>query len=119
MAANIDIAIQNGRKRFIQTIALTTTPSLTTLASTTVDGVPVGAGSTLCFQADADSYVMLRPASASGTIPITATSALRIPQYLQEYTRCSQNPFVGLDGKIEAMAATGTSNLQIFLVDPN
>lgn len=118
MALNIAVDIQNGRKRFIQTIALTTTPSLTTITATTVDGVPVGSGSTICFQPDADVYMTLRLATAAGTLPITATSALRVPAAGQEYQKLSQNWLVGADGKVEAAAVTGTANLQLYLVDP-
>lgn len=119
MALNIAVDIQNGRKRFLQTIALTTTPSLTAFSATTQDGVSVGSGCTLCFQPDADVYMLVRPASASGTQPITATNSLRVPQFGQEYQKLSQSIVVGSDGKVEAMAASGTANLQVFLIDPS
>ena len=120
MAQNIAVDVQNGRKRFIQTISLTSTPSLTTIAAVTQDGVAVGSGSTICFQPDTDVIMLLRPTSVVATQPITVTNSLRVPAGAQEYQKLSQNPsLAAFDGKIEAASVSGTSNLQLFLVDPS
>lgn len=117
-ATNIAILLQNGRRRFIQAIALTSTASLTTINATTVDGVPVGPDCTLAFQSDADCFFTLQPLSTVSTTPITATSAGRLPQYQWDVQKLSMNPYVGVDGKIEGLAVT-TANLMLYLLDPS
>jgi hypothetical protein len=109
---------QNGQKRLLQKISITTSAAVTTLATKTLDdsaqGSPVGVGHTLMFQSDQDFWYELRQAGA--TTAVTNYSGARPGVFVS----LKQQEFVvaGTDSAVvdlKADSASGT--VAVFLVN--
>src|ERR1700745_4271116 len=77
------IQAQNGRKRFVQSVAFTTSSAFTTLNTTCVDGTTIpSTGALLVYQPDADCQI--EPGAASRTL--TNTNSVWVQAGQQEWS---------------------------------
>jgi hypothetical protein len=109
---NGDAAIitQNGRKKFLQKISVSTSGVVTPLATTFPDGTPVDKYALLCLQPDVDVYVELTSGATAVTVHTGARPGTRILQYQQE-TQYNSAAMTGVD-----VIGTVAGNLSVFVL---
>lgn len=118
-AIPVQLALPNARKVFVQNVTFTTSSASTQLSAATADGTKIPKGAMYVIQPDQDVYYDLTQAGRT----LTATSAVRVLQYAQEYVMIGENdggapgngaaqnqPFLSLIG------ATASGNCVVFVV---
>lgn len=107
------VMLQNGKKIFVQKIAITTTPSQTTIATQDAEGNGLEAGATLMYQSDVDFFYQTTTGAVAASVTNLAGSrpGTFVPGQSQEFAH------KGLaDTKVEAVASTTSGTLVVYHV---